>query len=61
MLTCIPCHFAGRRPSVIISYVVSGVAALCAAASFAELSSEYPVSGGAFSFVMVGRLAPWHS
>ena len=45
---------ATRRPAVIISYLVSGLAALLAAACYAELCVEYPVSGGAFSYIMVG-------
>ncbi|PSC68357.1 cationic amino acid transporter 1-like [Micractinium conductrix] len=40
-------------PAVILSYLFSGVAALLTAACFAELCLEYPVSGGAFSYVMV--------
>ncbi|EFN54400.1 hypothetical protein CHLNCDRAFT_36103 [Chlorella variabilis] len=50
-------QFAG--PSIILSYLFSGVAMLLAAACFAELVTEYPVSGGAFAFVMInfGELA----
>ena len=44
---------------MILSYLVSGVAALLAAACYGELCVEYPVSGGAFSYIMVtfGELA----
>jgi APA family basic amino acid/polyamine antiporter len=50
-------EFAG--PAVILSYMFSGMAALLAACCFAELSQEFPVAGGAFSFVMAtfGELA----
>ena len=47
-----PCRLL-CRPAVILSYLFSGVAALLTAACFAELCLEYPVSGGAFSYVMV--------
>jgi amino acid transporter len=40
-------------PSIIISYLVSGVAALLSGACYAELCTEYPVSGGAFSYILV--------
>ncbi|KAI7840220.1 hypothetical protein COHA_006002 [Chlorella ohadii] len=50
-------QYAG--PAVIVSYVFSGVAAVVAACCFAELSQEFPVAGGAFSYVMAtfGELA----
>jgi APA family basic amino acid/polyamine antiporter len=44
-------QYAG--PSIIISYLVSGVAALLSGACYAELCTEYPVSGGAFSYILV--------
>lgn len=44
-------QYAGA--SVVLSYLFGGVAMLLAAACFAELCIEYPVSGGAFSYVMV--------
>lgn len=47
------CPHTHRRPAVIVSYVFSGVAAVVAACCFAELSQEFPVAGGAFSYVMV--------
>jgi amino acid transporter len=43
-----------RRPAIIISYLLSGFAALLAAICYAELASEFPVSGGAFSYALVG-------
>ena len=44
---------------MVLSYLVSGVAALLAAACYGELCVEYPVSGGAFSYIMItfGELA----
>ena len=51
---CVTCPArAPRRPSIILSYLFNGLAALLAATCFAELVSEYPVSGGAFSYVLV--------
>ncbi|KAL4458381.1 hypothetical protein ABPG75_013246 [Micractinium tetrahymenae] len=43
--------FAG--PAVLLSYLFSGLATLLTAACFAELAVEFPVSGGAFSYIMV--------
>ena len=42
-----------RRSAVLISYAVAGLACICAAACYAELCVEYPVSGSAFTYVMV--------
>lgn len=39
---------------MIVSVIMSGLCALCAGACYAELCVEFPVSGGAFSYVMVG-------
>jgi amino acid transporter len=50
------------RPALIISVVTSGVVALLAGICYAELCVEFPVSGGAFSYVMVcitGGLRLW--
>jgi hypothetical protein len=41
--------------AVVVSVLMSGLCALCAGACYAELCVEFPVSGGAFSYVMVGR------
>ncbi|KAL4419847.1 hypothetical protein ABPG75_006945 [Micractinium tetrahymenae] len=40
-------------PAVTVSVLISGLAALLAAACYGELTVEYPLSGGAFSYVMV--------
>lgn len=40
------------RPAVIVSYLFAGLAALLSAVCFAELCTEFPVSGGAFSYIM---------
>lgn len=46
------------RPSIVLSYVFSGIAAILAACCYAELCVEFPVAGGAFSYVMVGASLP---
>eukprot|EP00887_Chlorella_sp_A99_P006247 scaffold3.g6247.t1 len=45
--------------SIVVSYLLSGLSSLMAAACYAELCVEYPVSGGAFSYVTFGELPAW--
>ncbi|KAI3435769.1 hypothetical protein D9Q98_001827 [Chlorella vulgaris] len=44
-------QYAG--PAIVISYLVAGLTALLSGTCYAELCTEYPVSGGAFSYVLV--------
>lgn len=48
-------QYAG--PSVIISFIVSGIVALLAALSFSELMGMMPVSGAAFTYTYAGQCA----
>lgn len=40
-------------PGVIVSVLISGVAALLTSVCYGELAVEYPLSGAAFSYTMV--------
>lgn len=53
---CLPFRPA-CRPAVVLSYLFGGLATLLTAACFAELAVEFPVSGGPFSYIMVGPTA----
>ncbi|CAG8535264.1 2891_t:CDS:2 [Funneliformis mosseae] len=48
-------------PAVVISFIISGIAASFAALSYSELSSMIPISGSAYTFVYatLGELAAW--
>jgi APA family basic amino acid/polyamine antiporter len=46
-------EYAG--PSIIISFVVAGIAALIAALSMCEMSSLMPSSGSAYTYTYVGK------
>jgi amino acid transporter len=46
--------FAG--PSVIISFIVTGIVALLSALSFAELAAMMPLSGAAYTYTYAGQL-----
>lgn len=49
----LPCP--ARSAAIFISYLFAGLAALLASACYSELCAEFPVSGGSFSYIMVGR------
>ena len=38
---------------MVISYIFAGLATLAAAACYGELSVEFPILGGAFSYTML--------
>lgn len=40
-------------PAVVVSYVISSVAALLSALAYSEFAVELPVAGGAFSYILV--------
>uniref|UniRef100_A0A1D2A014 Cationic amino acid transporter C-terminal domain-containing protein n=1 Tax=Auxenochlorella protothecoides TaxID=3075 RepID=A0A1D2A014_AUXPR len=48
-------------PSIIVSYLLAGMACTFAAACYGELVVEYPVAGGAFTYIMVsfGEFPAW--
>jgi len=48
-------------PSIILSFVVSGIAAATAAVSYAELSSMIPIAGSAYTYAYatLGELVAW--
>jgi len=46
--------FAG--PSVIISFIITGIVALLSALSFAELAAMMPLSGAAYTYTYAGQL-----
>ncbi|MDJ1257932.1 MAG: amino acid permease [Candidatus Midichloria sp.] len=50
-------HYAG--PAITISFAISGLACVCAALCYAELSSMIPVSGSAYTYIYatLGELA----
>lgn len=52
-------NFAG--PAIILSFVISGLAAATAALSYAELSSMIPISGSAYTYAYatMGELVAW--
>lgn len=52
-------RYAG--PGVILSFIISGVAATLAALVYAELASMFPVAGGAytFSYASLGEIIAW--
>ncbi len=47
-------NYAG--PSVIISFVITGIIALLAALSFSELAALMPHSGAAYTYTYIGQL-----
>ncbi len=47
-------RFAG--PSVIISFIFSGIVALLSALSFAEMAAMMPLSGAAYTYTYAGEL-----
>ncbi len=47
-------QYAG--PSVIISFVISGIVAILAALSFSELAAMMSHSGAAYTYTYVGQL-----
>jgi len=53
--------YAYAGPAIVVSFIVSGVAAATAAFSYAELSSMIPISGSAYTYAYatMGELVAW--
>jgi len=43
-------------PSIIISFIIAGIAALLSALSMSEMSTLMPSSGSAYTYTYVGKL-----
>ena len=47
-------EYAG--PSIILSFIISGIVALLSALSLAEMASMMPSAGSAYTYTYVGKL-----
>ncbi len=49
------------RPATIVSYAIAGLSALLSSFCYAEYAVDYPIAGGAFTFISLtyGELCGW--
>jgi APA family basic amino acid/polyamine antiporter len=49
------------RPATIVSYAIAGLSALLSSFCYSEYAVDYPIAGGAFTFMSLtyGELAGW--
>lgn len=48
-------------PAVIVSFVIAGIICCCAALAYAEMATQIPIAGGAYtySYVVIGEVIAW--